>query len=239
MKEMFKNFIGIITISLIITSCGGGGDDGPPPPPPNEPPSVIGEVIFPTANLLCIDNNITFDWEDATDPEGFALSYQIVIARDRDLTMIEEDRTVSESEVTIELETNTAFYWNVTAIDPGGLRGETSETLAFFTMGEGETNHVPFTAALVGPEDEANVDASASLTLTWDGADTDEGDTLTYDVFFGTDPNPPALGSGTGISEETINVDASTPATTYYWRVNTTDDSGATSIGTLWEFTTN
>jgi len=235
-SNLIKQYIGILGLSITLFSCGGGDDDGSN----NAPNTVsVNQVNFPTPNLLCIDNNIAFDWEDATDPDGQVVTYRIIIARDRDLTQIEEMRTVTSSNVTIELEIATAFYWTITTIDSEGLESAPSETLAFFTMGIGETNNAPFTAALVNPADEATGVTSGTTTLTWDGADTDVGDTLTYNVFFDTVPDPQVLApSGDNISAETLDV-MTAPATTYYWRVNTTDDSGSTSIGRVWQFTTN
>ncbi|AXT18849.1 hypothetical protein D1817_02885 [Flavobacteriaceae bacterium] len=238
MKNSFKKYIGILILTVILTSCGGGGsDDGPPPPPPNTaPPTVaVNQVNFPTPNLLCIDNNIAFDWDDVVDPDGDNVSYRIIIARDRDLTQVEENRIVTSSNVTIMLEIATAFYWTITTIDSRGEESEPSDTLAFFTMGEGTVNNAPFTAAIVSPEDQGNV-ASGTVALTWDGADTDVGDTLTYELFFGTTSDPASF--QTGLTAETFDV-STDPATTYYWRIDTTDDSGAKSIGRVWQFTTN
>ena len=169
MKHLIKRYIGLIALGVLLFSCGGDddgggeGNGGDPPPPVNTPPGLIGTVQFPTANLLCIDNNVAFDWDDATDPEGDAIRYRITIARDRDLTQIEEMRTVGSSEATILLERGVAFYWSVVAIDNQGAEGNPSPTLAFFTMGFGEENSVPFTAALVGPSDQGNVGSGLSL----------------------------------------------------------------------------
>lgn len=227
-----NRYIGLLIMALLF-SCG-GGDDGPPP---NQAPGLIGTVQFPTANLLCIDNNITFDWNDATDAEdGNNVRYRITIARDRDLTDIVENRTVSTSQVTILLDRGTAFYWNVVTIDSEGLESQPSPTLAFFTMGIGETNSVPFTAELVAPADDADVPLG-TVTLSWIGGDANPNDTLMYDVFFGTNPNPPLISEN--ITDETIDIMASDATTTYYWRINTTDGSGSRSIGRVWQFTTN
>ncbi len=239
------HYIGLLALSISLFSCGGGDDDdggnSSQTSNSNEAPSVIqtNQVLFPTPNLLCIDNNIAFDWEDATSPDGGLVSYRILIARDRDLTMVEEIRTVTSSNVTIALEIGTAFYWNITSISSQGVQSDPSETLAFFTMGEGAVNNVPFTAAVVSPLDNATgvaIDAAGMTSLTWDGADTDTSDTLSYELFFGT-TNPPASFQ-TDLTAETADV-PTTAATTYFWSVNTTDNSGATSVGRVFQFTTN
>ena len=163
------------------------------------------------------------------------MTYRIRISIDRDLNDIIEDRVVTQSEVTIELERGIAYYWTVETMDSEGTTSGQSPVLAFFTMGFGEENSVPFTAALVGPADQGNI-ASGNVTLSWMGGDADVDDTLSYDVFFGTDPNPPMVSQDE--SAETFDV-MTDPATTYYWSINTTDGSGSRSIGRVWQFTTN
>ena len=238
MKNSFKIYTCLLMTSILFAlSCssgGGGGDDGPAPAP-NEPPSTVENLIFPSANLLCIDNNITFDWDDATDPEGGTVRYRILIARDRELTQVEEERTVNQSQVTITLERGVAFYWNVVSLDNANAESDPTPTQAFFTAGDGISNHVPFTAGLISPQNMGTA-AAGTVNLQWDGGDTDVDDVLTYELFFGTDANPPSF--QTGITAENFDVTVMS-GNTYFWRINTTDDSGATSIGTIWEFTVN
>ena len=102
-------------------------------------------------------------------------------------------------------------------------------------MGFGEENSVPFTAVLNALADNGSV-GSGTVSLSWIGGDADVDDTLLYDVFFGTDPNPPMVSQDE--SAETFDV-MTDPGTTYYWRINTTDGSGSSSIGRVWQFTTN
>ena len=74
-----------------------------------------------------------------------------------------------------------------------------------------------------------------NLTMTWTCTDP-EGDPLTYDVYFGTNSNPPIA--------STNRTSASfTPAqlnynTTYYWKIVAKDNQGHSTSGTVWNFTT-
>lgn len=241
MKKFYYNYIALVVLVITTISCsGGGGDDGPPPPPPppeNLAPATTGNLIFPSANLLCIDNNITFDWDDAIDPDGDNVTYRITIARDRALTQIEETREVATSQVTITLEQGVAFYWNIVTIDTQRAESAPTDTQAFFTMGVGISNNAPFTAALVAPPNINSTIPSGTISLMWAGGDSNPDDVLTFDVFFGTDAANLTL-VGDDISAETFDV-MTDPATTYFWSINTTDDSGATSVGPVWSFTTN
>ena len=212
--------------SLLTTSCSKS--------PENQPPSSV-SLTFPTANLLCTDNRINFQWSTSVDPEGDAVRYNIVIAKDRALTDIVENRNISASELLIILEKNVAYYWQVTPVDANDNSGDPSDTFAFFTKGDGTNNTVPFTAATISPKNNDAVDAG-DINLNWSGADSNPSDTLTYEVFFGEAENPPSVESNLSVESYMVTVSS---GKTYYWKVNTTDNSGAKSIGQIVRFTVN
>ncbi|RNC88209.1 MAG: hypothetical protein ED556_03225 [Winogradskyella sp.] len=229
MRKTIKHIIAAVLV-LTIIAC--SSSDGAPA---NSAPTEVTEVVFPTANLLCTDNNITFQWNASTDADNDPVSYRIIIATDRDLTNVVEERTVNTNSVTIILQQGVAYYWSITAIDDMGNESNPSTTLAFFTSGPGISNYAPFTAALNAPADGGSISAG-SVNLSWTGADTDVGDVLTYDLFFGTSDNPPLIEAG--LSAQIFNVNT-TSGTTYYWKVDTTDDSGVKTLGQIWSFSTN
>ena len=200
----------------------------------NKSPTSV-ELIYPSQNLLCIDNNIPFNWSDATDPENDAITYNIIIANDRGLTDIVENRTISASQVSINLERATAYYWTVSALDVNNNQGTKSEVFAFYTKGEGTLNSVPFTSELLTPSNNSQVSAG-SVNLMWDAADANTGDTLTYEILFGEN-------SSLKVLDETL-VDKSYSVTvvsgkTYSWQVHVKDQNGAKSIGQIWSFSVN
>lgn len=238
MKKEIILYSALLAMFTIVSCSSGGSDDGPgdpPPPAPNNNPTAVSQLIFPSTDLLCIDNTITFEWSASTDPDSDPVSYKIVIATDRDLTAIVSQTTVSSTSTTINLEKGVAYYWNVTAIDDQGGEAEPSATFAFYTEGDGVSNHAPFTAAIGAPDDGGFVDAG-NVNLSWTGGDSDTGDTLTYDLFFGEAMDPPSM--QTELTDENFDVTV-TSGLTYYWRVDSIDDSGIKTIGQVWSFTVN
>ncbi len=197
----------------------------------NQAPTTV-DLVYPTQNLLCISQQVDFQWSASTDAENEDITYNIIVAKDRDLTDVSQDRTTSATNILLSLSIETAYYWRVTAIDAQGNESDASPVYAFYTKGNGVVNSVPFTAELVAPTSAASV-AAGSLDLSWMGSDADTADTLTYDVYFGEDMNPPLAQSN--LSSATYNVTVAS-GKTYYWKINTIDSNGAKSIGQTWMF---
>lgn len=224
MKQI--NLFLFICFSLLCVQCS--------KKPGNQAPSVA-SLIYPSENLLCIDNEITFNWSTAIDPENDEVEYNIIIAKDRALTNIIENRTISETQVTISLEKQTAYYWKVDALDINNNQGTESEVFAFYTQGEGVSNYVPFTSVLLSPENNGQVNAG-SVNLTWDAADPNANDILTYEVFFGENSTLTLQDDSLTAKSFSVSVESSK---TYSWKVNVVDQNGAKSIGQTWTFTVN
>jgi len=72
--------------------------------------------------------------------------------------------------------------------------------------------------------------------LSWVGGDPNPGDTVTYDVYFGTSSTPPKV----GYNQTAVTYDPGTlnHLTTYYWKIIAWDSYGETTAGSLWTFTT-
>jgi hypothetical protein len=84
------------------------------------------------------------------------------------------------------------------------------------------------------PGDDADY-IPLGVTLSWMSDDPDVGDTVEYDVYFGTASDPPLV--------DTVAVESYDPGilnyeTTYYWRIVARDNHGKTSEGLLWQFFT-
>lgn len=70
--------------------------------------------------------------------------------------------------------------------------------------------------------------------LYWVCTDPDDDD-LTFDVYFGTQPDPPLVAEG--IEETIYNPGTLDYLTNYYWKIVAHDDYGHTTEGPVWEFT--
>ncbi len=234
------NFLPIVFAFILITACGGSDDTpaiggGPTVPvTPNEAPSAVNTLIFPSTDLLCIDNNLNFQWSASTDPNGDAVSYTLTIALDRDLTNIVEQLNATTNSIMVTLQRGVAYYWNVVAKDSQD-QASPSATFAFYTEGDGVSNYAPFTASINAPTLGGFVDAGTT-NLSWTGGDTDVDDTLTYDVYFGDTTTPTLL--QTDVAMSTFDV-TTVAATTYFWRIDTKDNNGVKTIGQIWSFSTN
>ncbi len=96
-------------------------------------------------------------------------------------------------------------------------------------------NNPPYIPSAVNPADnETGIDINDDLN--WSGGDPDVGDTVTYDVYFGTHNTPPFVSnnqSATTYDPGTLDYN-----TTYYWMIRAWDNHGASSTGPVWQFTT-
>jgi hypothetical protein len=222
------NVIALVFVFLLNDGCR-NEDDGIvfPAKPVN--------LTFPTNSLLCIDNTITFDWDDVENSQNNTISYTIIIAKDRALTAVVENRTTVLSEITLTLDKAVAYYWKVTKTNTTNNEITDSEIFPFYTKGEGIVNYIPFASELVSPTEDSQLNAGA-VNLSWIGSDTDSEDTLTYELYFSENSPPTVIEDSLIIQSYTVSVET---GKTYYWKVNVIDQNGAKSIGQIWNFTVN
>lgn len=96
-------------------------------------------------------------------------------------------------------------------------------------------NEPPYVPSSPTPDDSAT-GVGLDATLNWEGGDPDSGDTVTYDVYFGTASDPPLVEEGwTDTSFDPGGLDYGTE---YFWRVDAKDNHGASASSPVWIFTT-
>ena len=98
-----------------------------------------------------------------------------------------------------------------------------------------QTNYAPYQPTSPSPTDKA-IGLARNIDLSWTGGDFNFGDTVLYDIYFGTSQNPPLIASN--YSATTVDPGSLNYLTTYYWKIDARDNHGITTTGPLWSFTT-
>ena len=200
-----------------------------------QPPNV---PTYPhPANLASdIENSVTLSWSGG-HPEGVPVTYRVYIATVS--TFIESEPTPLTLMHTtnllrydfINLAKGATYQWQIIAKDAFG--SETPGPVWQFSTLEPE-NNMPSYASITEPADKATM-IPISQNLRWTAEDAD-GDTLYYDVYFGTEMEPPLVSaSQTGRIYKPGTLTAST---TYYWHIVVSDGKSTNPRSDLWSFTT-
>jgi hypothetical protein len=99
------------------------------------------------------------------------------------------------------------------------------------------SNNSPNTPSNPNPMDGVT-NVLLSPTLSWTGGDPDAGDTVKYDLYFDI-VNPPIVLLDSGLTYTNFKITTILDTNRlYYWRINAKDNHGATSVGSIWRFTT-
>ena len=96
-------------------------------------------------------------------------------------------------------------------------------------------NHPPNIPMYPNPSNHStNVDVNTYLS--WIGGDPDNDDSVTYDIYFGINNNPPLKKIGLGSTNYKLGTLKSN--TKYYWKIVAKDKYGLSTAGPIWDFTT-
>ncbi|MEA2075618.1 MAG: C1 family peptidase [Euryarchaeota archaeon] len=99
----------------------------------------------------------------------------------------------------------------------------------------GGGNNPPYEPSNPSPTNNAT-GVSIDADLSWSGGDPDLGDTVTYDVWFGSESPIPKVSEGqTATSYDPGTLESNTK---YYWAVDAIDNHGAKTDSPIWDFTT-
>ena len=234
-----KKLIYTVALSTLLWSCGGGGgSDTPQPVPVNHAPTTP-TLVYPTNNLLCIENPVECKWNTSTDSDaGDVITYQIEVAENSAFTQGKQTFNGTSLTQLVPLLEDVAFYWRVKATDSENASSSYSSVYKFYTYGEGIENHLPFSPELVAPELNSLV-VGTSATLQWTANDVDAADVLTYDVYLGTDVNNLTFDTDKAdLATTSLLAEGLTISTTYYWKVVVKDGAGGQTLGQTWSFIT-
>ena len=193
--------------------------DDTPPYTPNNP--------IPNNQSTNISINITFFWTGG-DPDNDPVTYDLYLGKDSNPPLEVEDLNVTS--YTVEsLDFISTYYWRVEAIDEYGYT--TIGPLWTFTTRENAPPNIPSEPIPENGSTNIYIDAF----LNWQGGDPDN-DTVTYDIYFGTDLNPQKVESNISISTyEPVEMNTTT---TYYWKIVSWDNYSHSTSSPIWNFKT-
>jgi hypothetical protein len=95
-------------------------------------------------------------------------------------------------------------------------------------------NQAPNSPSNPTPSDGATINAGSSVTLKWSCSDPNSGDTVRYNILFGTS-NPPTTILASGILDKIYDLGIPGPGT-YYWKIVASDQAGLSTSGASWKF---
>ncbi|HPH97873.1 MAG TPA: Ig-like domain-containing protein, partial [Anaerolineaceae bacterium] len=196
---------------------------------PNQAPDAP-SLPSPADGSTGVSTDTVLTWVGG-DPDGDGVTYDVYFGTATvPVTLMYDDLTATSTPA-LSLATNTTYTWRVEAADEHGAT-VTSAIWQFTTL---IPNQAPDAPSLPSPAD-GSTGVSTDTILTWSGSDPD-GDSLTYDVYFGTATVPVTLmyDDLTATSTPALSLAANT---TYTWRVEAADEHGATVTSAIWQFTT-
>ena len=245
-------FLYILSFVLII-SCSAeddGGTSTPPPttqqpkpePAPTVPAPGKSSLSAPENNEVCYEGEavdasnsaVTFSWDASSDTDNYDL--QIT---NQETNQIQTESGITATSKAVTLATDVSYSWKVVSKANDTSDTTDSDTWQFYLAGDGQENYAPFPATIISPTSGAAVDASNGLvTLSWEGNDPDEGDSLTYTIYFDeVDGLQDPQTVNTNITETSLEVEVES-GTTYYWRVKTSDGTSS-SFTLIYSFVVN
>jgi len=193
----------------------------------NNPPNVPSNPN-PASGQTGVSLTPTLSWA-SSDPDGDTLTFDVYFGTSSNPPLVKSN-TTSKSYYPGTLKSKTKYFWKIVARDSKGA--ETSGPVWYFTTKS--TNNPPNVPSYLNPH-YGETGVTLTPRLLWSCSDPD-GDTLTFDVYFGTSSNPPLVKSnvlGDFYYPETLKT-----GTKYYWKIVAKDGKGASTSGPIWYFTT-
>jgi hypothetical protein len=244
MNNILKYFSFLFTLTLIIGCGGGGGDEGGGDTGGGDVtvnPPAKSTLSAPANNKTCetgtsvssTQSDVDFTWGVSADTD----SYDLKIT-DLNSSVATNKTGLTTTSTKVTLDKGVPYSWVVTSKSTKSSVTTPSDTWKFYLAGTGVANYAPFPADLKAPTSGSTVKRTdGKVTFTWEGSDPDSGDTLTYTLYVDTtDGKQTPASAQTDLSVLTLDV-ALDAATTYYWRVKSSDGTNS-SYSTVYTFKT-
>ena len=244
MNNILKYFSFLFTLTLIIGCGGGGGEEGGGDTGGGDVtvnPPAKSTLSAPANNKTCetgtsvssTQSDVDFTWGVSADTD----SYDLKIT-DLNSSVATNKTGLTTTSTKVTLDKGVPYSWVVTSKSTKSSVTTPSDTWKFYLAGTGVANYAPFPADLKAPSSGSTVKRTdGKVTFTWEGSDPDSGDTLAYTLYVDTtDGKQTPSSAQTDLSVLTLDV-ALDAATTYYWRVKSSDGTNS-SYSTVYSFKT-
>ncbi|MDN5213703.1 FISUMP domain-containing protein [Fulvivirgaceae bacterium BMA12] len=175
-------------------------------------------LLSPSNKTGSYDDAVKLTWEEAEDPEGDAVVYDVYAGEnDPPVTLVSADQSATSFELPPPLTGGTTYYWKVVAKDGSG-NITNSAINSFVKVSSGAPD------APVPTSPQSGVELGLDVLLEWEASTDPGGLSVTYDVYIG-EANPPVtkvasdltdlsyLPTGADVACDITNVK------TFYWRV--------------------
>ncbi len=196
--------------------------------PQNNPPYEPSNPNPPNhAQNVALDAQLS--WTGGDPDPGDTVVYDVYFGTTDPPPLVAEN----QSQTTYDpgtLAPSTTYHWKIIARD-----SFMAETVGPCWDFETINNYPPNEPVNPLPSDGAT-DVDVNVALQWQCNDPNPGDTLTYDVYFGTTTNPPKVADD--IQDTSYSPSALDFSTTYYWKIVARDNWGSETEGPEWSFTT-
>lgn len=247
MRSYILRFFSFLFVSILLSCGGGGGDDpggggggggggGPTPTPPGK-----ATLVAPANNKTCetgtsvssTQSTVTFSWNASANTN----TYDVRITN-LNTSVATNKNGVSTTSTTATLNKGVPYSWRVTSKNTTTTTTTPSDLWKFYLAGDGVVNYAPFPAELKTPASGSTISLTdGKATFSWEGTDPDSNDTLTYTLYVDTvDGKQTPSTSLSNLSDESVDVELEA-ASTYYWRVKTSDGTNA-SYSIVYSFKT-
>ncbi|MCJ7571203.1 MAG: hypothetical protein MUO82_04935 [Candidatus Thermoplasmatota archaeon] len=193
-----------------------------PPNTPNNP--------NPFNHATSIDINADLRWTGGDLDTGDMVTYDIYLGTSSNPPLKKSGYTSTTYDPGA-MNSYTKYYWKIISRDNHGA--STSGPIWDFTTIR--ANNPPYTLGHPYPENGA-INIITDIDFIWSGGDPDVGDTVTYDVYFGS--MQPLQKVASNISTQIYNPGILSDGLTYFWNVIAWDNHGLSTNGPLWHFTT-
>ena len=196
----------------------------------NQPPNIPSNPTPTNASTnISINTNISWTGGDP-DPED-TVTYDIYFGTSTTPPKIISNQT-NLTYTPGTLTYNTLYHWRIIAWD----NHSTSTTGPLWHFMTSDIPNLPPYAPGDPIPPNGSIEVSLTTDLTWTGGDPNPGDSVTYDVYFGS--SFPLTKIVSNISVTWTVLDTLFYSTTYYWKIIAWDNHQNSNESPIWSFST-